>query len=173
MSIKIRPATLSDLAHITEIQNHVYTPDLVESSDIFAGIIAHNMSIVAEDTKINKIIGFLLAHPTELDYVHLLNHHPSVKISHPGDKIFLHDMSILPSYHKKKIGSSMFDYFKNAHQNSTMQLVSVNNTYKFWQKMGFNVKNSVPLTEEHFQNYASHEIFFMERSSAMQSQPHS
>ena len=158
--IAFREATLEDLATITNIQTYVYDEDLVESAAIFASIITCSMSVVAIDTESDQIIGFLLAHPTKKDYVHLLHHNPP-HITLPCTTIFLHDMSIMPAYHKKNIGRSMYHYFQSKFHMYEKQLVSVNNSYGFWQKLGFQQKD-VAFTELHYDNYASRDIVFME-----------
>ncbi len=168
----IRHASIFDLNEIYSIQKHVYDSNLIESKYIFASIIIQGYSIVTVDLKTNKIIGFLLAHPSELDQVHFLNKIPK----HPRDEVqqcmFIHDMSVLPQYHNKKIGSDMYHFFTyklKYTKYNTIQLISVNNTYPFWSKLGFACKQKVQdlLTDDLYENYSSssssiHDIAFME-----------
>lgn len=89
----VRPATLQDLDAIHEVQRSVYSDNLVERKKIFAGIIAYNQSLVAVA---DKVVGFLLAHPTRRNTIYLLHHFPGLNNITQED-VFIHDMSVLRS----------------------------------------------------------------------------
>jgi len=90
------------------------------------------------------IIGYFIAHPYSIHKYPPNLHNESHLITEQGHQYndwFIHDMVIYPGYHKKGLGTMMYNFFiKTIPNNSSMSLVAVNGAYKFWKKQGFYVQ---------------------------------
>lgn len=164
MAFEIRRATMTDTADIVDIQKYVYHADMVESFEIFDHIIAYNMSFVL--TCDGKVVGFLLAHPTVPKYAHFLHRHMFIPADGlASNTLFIHDMSILPDYHKCRHGTRLFHAFITEFSGWDVDLISVNGTLGFWQKQGFEPVDGI-LNDGHYENYGTTDMHFMTRLAA-------
>jgi len=144
----VRKATIDDLDGILAVQQQSYDVHLVEDAVIFKSILEFGLSYVAEtlikDTHV--IIGFLLAHPSQLDHIYLLHESPILD-SYDPFVFFIHDVSVLPNYRGRSVGTSLYIKFwrhvkellrhRTPGHKIVIQIISVNHSEPFWRSLGF------------------------------------
>lgn len=132
----IRRATSEDIEDLNHIQRNVYADELIE--DNFQDIISLGLSYVAISG--NELVGYLLAHGTKKNKVHLLS--SEICNETETECYFLHDMAILKEYRNQNLGRKMFETFHSEHPNyEQIDLISLNPAINFWTKMGFHEKD--------------------------------
>lgn len=148
--VTVRSADIYDIDEIMNVQRQCYDHGLIENDDIFKEILSRGMSLVTECD--GKIIGFLVAHMSRRDQVHLLHHKPAKVFS---DVVFIHDMSILPAYWRRGIGKAMMMHFEKTLRENLhlVQLIAVNGADMFWKKLGFQQRDDIYLSPDVLQNY--------------------
>ncbi|MBQ4891471.1 GNAT family N-acetyltransferase [Shewanella sp. MMG014] len=126
---------------IFELQCQVYTEIEPESLQVLRGKWLHSphCCFVLQD-KADNILAYLLAHewhdemPPKL-YQPLLN-------ENKGDRLFLHDLAVSKALKGKGAGKKMvtelIDIAKAGHYQH-IQLVAIQHSVPFWQKMGFSI----------------------------------
>jgi hypothetical protein len=152
--IRTYRANPSHLEGILNVQRQTYANNLVEDIDVFRAILEFDHSYVAvchsakhsfipgRSKTINTIVGYLLMHPSQKNYPHMLNDTP-VLPKYDANVYFINDLCILDAYRHCRIGSSlvhhMFRDRMRVHYDEpfTIQLISVNNTEPFWEGHGF------------------------------------
>ena len=148
--IIVRRATRHDLAEILAVQENAYAAPLVEDARIFQDILEYSMSYVAVtgDGDGEKIVGFVLGHPSTLNQIHLL--HQIVVPVFEKDVYFIHDLSVLEEYRGAGVGSLLAQRFIRdacvAGGEVIIQCISVNGSERFWRKQGFEVTAGVVLS---------------------------
>lgn len=156
--VEIRKACMYDLEHIMNIQTQCYKSDLIEDYDVFKGILQHDLSFVAEYD--GGLIGYLLVHFSKRDTVPLLHSLPSKKEYQEDNTLFIHDMSVLPTYQCNGIGRNLIIRFEETRTTATMvQLIAVNGAQNFWKKIGFEERTDKNLSKDQIANYGGFCVF--------------
>lgn len=158
-NVKIREANKHDIHDIMKIQRECYPSDLVEPSEVFVDIISDGLCVVAE--AYGTMVGFLLAHLSPRDHVHLLHQKPmKMPPTEESTCIFIHDCSVSPGFRGKGIGSAMVATLKRKHEEETackyMQLMAVNGAQSFWEKNGFTERKDIVMAPEVILNYGGY-----------------
>ena len=163
---KVRRATLADLEAIMEIQRESYIPELVESRDVFAAIISAGLSHVAIAVTGEEVVGFALAHPSVRDRVHLLHTH--VESFGEWDTLFIHDVSVRPSWRRKGVASALVHRFTHPEftHHPQVQCIAMESAIPFWEKQGFRESETVRLDAATLESYGGGACAFMESVSS-------
>jgi hypothetical protein len=161
MDILIRLATLDDIDDIMNIQAMSYAIDICESVDVSRHIINANMSFVAIHRIQGILVVYILCHPTEKNKVIML--HAIIPSNNTHDCLFIHDLAIHIYYRTCGFGRLLANEAIHNSRASCVQLVAVNDTSTFWNKLKFYDDGSVDLTCKHIANYGGQHIVFMTR----------
>lgn len=137
--INIRPITEDDLDTVMDIQSSAYHPFFQEDRFVFEDRLRNfpDGCWIAEVDGYSA--GYLFSHPCQLNAPPNLNSAIESLPKKP-DCYFIHDVAINPEFRGMGIGRNLADKAKQlAIENSfkDMALISVQNSEKFWNKMGF------------------------------------
>jgi predicted N-acetyltransferase YhbS len=143
--VLVRDATPADLDAIHRVQAASYSDGLVESREVFSAILARGISLVAVDEASGRLMGFLLAHPSERDAIYMLHHVPTSCDCSSG-VVFVHDMSVLPEARGRGVGAALVRRFLDTHsERSSVQLMAVNGAEAYWSRFGFERSEQVQM----------------------------
>lgn len=140
----IRQIHKSDWTEILKIQNKVYHPELIESLKALQS--KHAISPKTCFVKISKnaVSSYCIAYPCPSDFIPKLDSKSPLPIEE--NNIFLHDLSVKPSDSGHGIGSEMVEYLFSVCTSmkfSSITLISVQNSWDFWQKHNFTVNKNI------------------------------
>lgn len=133
-----------DLAEILDIQLDVYTDALQETPEIIAQRFAQvpDLALVAEDKR--GICGYLFSYRSQQGTITPLD---GLFVEPPhSDCLYLHDLAVAPRALKRGIGPSLVNHKFNIARAAGLQhcaLVSVQDSAPFWQRLGFQIQNTV------------------------------
>lgn len=142
----IREIHKCDWTEILKIQHKVYQPELVETLESLQ--LKHALSPETCFVKISKnvISSYCIAYPCPPEYIPKLNSKsPLPKEDH---NLFLHDLSVESSHAGQGIGTKMVEHLFSvctSMKMSSVTLVSVQNSYHFWQRYNFSVNDNVAI----------------------------
>jgi GNAT superfamily N-acetyltransferase len=157
-----RKALKDDIDDILMIQSTLYASEYVERREIFMSIIEKGTSIVIMLNE--KIIGYITCHYCFKDTLHLLHQFCSCD-DYTQRYLFINDMSILPEYQKKGIGSKIINKILQIFERlkiAGIQLMAVGKARRFWEAVGFKISPELQnkVTDDVRQNYGG-EVYFM------------
>lgn len=183
-SFACRPAVPSDLELIAQVQASSYPPGLVEDRSVLGSILSSGrdtcfvMEVADPDPAPPVLAGYILCHPSHgVDHVHALHEPPPRLLDEAGKVgprvVFVHDAAVLPEFRGRGVGAELWRAARareGASSSTTFQLVSVNGTRGFWERMGFREKKArdedggAILAPEHYANYGGgpKDVFFMQ-----------
>lgn len=144
--IQVRRLQASDIQQVLRVQSECYRPELIESEASFEGKLTlyPRACVGAWDGRVLR--GYLFAHPWIVgEPVHLDTWSQSLPPN--SDGMYLHDLSISPSYRGKGIPKRLLDVVIDcAREVGLMRfaLVAVQQSEPFWERWGFSVKYTLP-----------------------------
>ncbi len=146
--INIRPMAEDDLDIVMDIQFSAYHPFFQEERFVFEDRLRNfpDGCWIAEANGCPA--GYLFSHPCQLNAPPKLNS-ALENLSEESDCYFIHDIAVNPSFRGMGIGRSLANKAKQLaveYNFRDMALISVQNSEKFWNKMGF--KRVAELTQE-------------------------
>ena len=133
-----RPMTRADLLTATAMGNSIF-PHHHERPEVFEerwGLFSSGCFVLQNS---DGMIGYAVSHPIALFDPPPLDSLIS-KIDPHADSLYVHDVSILPAWQKKGLGSEAIKLLKELARGKGllwMSLVSVNGSRPFWGKHGF------------------------------------
>ena len=146
--VNIRSMTEDDLNVVMDIQFSAYYPSFQEERFVFED----RLSTFPDGCWIAEVAGnpagYLFSHPCQLNTPPKLNSAIEGLPEEP-DCYFIHDVAVNPHFRGMGIGRSLTNKAKQLageHNFKVMALISVQNSEKFWNKMGF--KRVTELTQE-------------------------
>ncbi len=133
----------NDIEQILEIQNLVYTEDLIESKESFLSMV-HKFSEGCIYLTINDlIVGYFITHPENINNLPPAlnsNYNININIHIENNIYYFHDLAVHPLYRNLQIGSILiYNAVKIAIINkfNKIALTAVQNADKYWNKFGF------------------------------------
>jgi len=160
-----RAMRINDLGKVMRIQREAYADEMVESEAILAARLASvpDTSWVVEGEQ--GVCGYLVGY---LSHAGLVTPWGS-EFSHKADAdhLYLHDLAISKSAAGSGLGPLLVNHAlqqARGWQLSGAALVSVQDSRKFWQKMGFNeFAELTPAQQQHLDSYTG-PAFYMTRN---------
>jgi GNAT superfamily N-acetyltransferase len=137
-----------DFDAVMDIQSSAYHPFFQEERFVFEDRL-HNFPDGCWIAEVDGCpAGYLFSHPCQLNAPPKLNSAIESLTEEP-DCYFIHDVAVNPRFRGAGIGRSLADKAKHLaseYSFKDMALISVQNSEKFWNKMGF--KRVTALTQE-------------------------
>lgn len=141
-TFKVRNLNNEDILGVMSLQKQVYTKDLQEDITFFIQILNVFPEGVFGVFEGDNLAGYLFSHPYLLNQVKPLN--SQLYLTGEENCLYLHDMAISPDYQGKGLTKQLFERFLLTAKNNAFEvqcLVAVQNSYQFWNKLGFvNIK---------------------------------
>jgi ribosomal protein S18 acetylase RimI-like enzyme len=137
--VNIRPMTEDDLDAVMVIQSSAYYQFFQEERFVFEDRL-HNFPDGCWIAEVDGCsAGYLFSHPCQLNAPPKLNS-AIENLPEKPDCYFIHDVAVKPEFRSMGIGRSLADKAKQLaieHNFKDMALISVQNSEKFWNNMGF------------------------------------
>ena len=140
----LRLMQAEDLPEIMDIQLEIYSDELQEHPETVAQRLAQvpDLAIVAEDK--HGICGYLFSYRSQRGAITPLDG-AFVEPTY-SDCLYLHDLGVAPRAFKRGIGPSLVKHKLQIARQAGLQhcsLVSVQDSARFWQRMGFQTQSIV------------------------------
>jgi ribosomal protein S18 acetylase RimI-like enzyme len=135
----IRKLVSSDLPDILRIQQNVYRPELLESSDTFSRklMLFPEGCLGCEDDGV--LCAYVFAHPWQGDSPVPLDD-SNLLLPPKPDALYIHDLAVETAYRGRGLAQDLFGRLLRLAEEKglgTMSLVAVQNSETFWQRLGF------------------------------------
>ena len=134
---KMRPA---DVDEVFSLQKVVYDSSHIEPRQTFLSHIDSSSSMcVVLETAASSIVGYVIAHPSEMDAIDRLSSASITYCKNPS-VLYIHDVCLHPHFRGYGYALAMLkfiadkDHFKNLDH---LALVSIKSALKFWLSLGF------------------------------------
>ncbi len=162
-NIKLDIIKENDIEQILEIQNLVYTEDLIESKESFLSMINKFQEGCIYININNLIVGYFITHSENINNLPPnLNSNYNINMNIQIHNIYyFHDLAVHPLYRNLQIGSILiYNAVKIAIINkfNKIALTAVQNADKYWNKFGF-VK--ININNKNLLSYGSNAILMI------------
>jgi glyoxylase-like metal-dependent hydrolase (beta-lactamase superfamily II)/ribosomal protein S18 acetylase RimI-like enzyme len=145
----IRPMTEKDIDSVMKIQSLAYDKAYQEGKETFETKFSAFPSGCWIAEAEGCAVGYLFSYPSMINNPTALDVKTEY-IPEAPDCYYIHDLAVNPEFHGKGIGRILFNkarQFAIDYQVRNMSLVSVQNSWTFWEKMGFCRLSESEMTE--------------------------
>ena len=159
---EIRLATLKDVPAIHGIQEESYSPSMQEKKDVILQRMqqAPLTCWVAEDAA--GACAYLFAYPSRLGAVTPLD--GGFLVADNADTLYLHDLAVMQRMAGRGVGKALIQLamdFTRAQRLSYSALVSVQDSYPYWSKLGYVAAKPMPDYEDCLSAYPDEAIYMV------------
>ena len=157
----IRIMRETDIVAVFDVQSQVYVPEMVEPANLITARLAASPQTcwVAEDS--HGIGAYLMTYPSVHGKISVLG--ADFQVADPANALYLHDLAVAPRMSGQGVGQGLVQQalaFALAQQWHYACLVSVQDTSRFWQRLGFlPVANVQPEQRAILQSYSGPAIY--------------
>jgi ribosomal protein S18 acetylase RimI-like enzyme len=156
LSVELIPMTREYVSDIVYIQKQSYSKVYHESIDAFLNMIdsfssgCYLLQVTVKDnngegTNRKEIAGYIISHPYVRGQIQKLNS-GSLTITGKEDCWYIHDCCLALKFQRKGLSKIMIQNVEQMTLSKgldTICLVSVQNTFKFWERLGFKIKKEL------------------------------
>lgn len=136
---------LADIDEVFSLQEFVYDSSYVEPRQTFRSHLESSSSLcIVLETAASLIVGYVIAHPSDLDAIDPLSS-VSVVCSKNPSVLYIHDVCLHPNFRGHGHALAMLKFIAKRKQFNNLEylaLISIKSALKFWLSLGFRPRSS-------------------------------
>ena len=164
----LRPLTPADVDDVMRIQAQTYGAAFQEDKAVFARRLpaAHQCSVGVQRPTDASLLAYAAAYWSAPGHITPLNGDFELPIAGPSS-LYLHDISVLPALAGQKVAHALVVHLielARSRQMTSMGLVAVQGSARFWQRYGFaEHKITDPTQRQHLASYGAGAHYMVRR----------